>query len=409
MNNNNRIGVDDDSETVTSDATQPKKLCEYLKKRKVMCIIFIIIVLVIIITVSIVIAKAKKTNGEKTSITEEMEVTTEPTTTTSTTTSTTISTTTTINPCTTGNYTWNTSGITILDSSQVTHVVDIYIDSNNNLYITDELTSTVVWRLLENATSATVVAGIKDSKGSSNTQLNFPQGVYVDTNGTMYVSDFYNHRVQKYINESNIGITIAGRSWSDGSSLNQLNGPRYITLDSTQAYIYIADGYNHRIMRYSTNSISGDSGTLVAGGTSQRNTDTSLNLPWGIWYQPSVSSDLFITNHDGHSIMRWTPGAPSGTFIAGVPGKSGSSSTLLHGPMGIRLDKYLNMFVVDHFNHRIQMFCANSKTGITIIGTGISGSTATTLYEPRGIEFDSDMNMYITDYGNMRVQKFLKL
>ncbi|CAF4094511.1 unnamed protein product, partial [Adineta steineri] len=279
----------------------------------------------------------------------------------------------------------------------------------NTLYITDEASSTVVWRLLKNATTATVIAGIKDSKGSSNTQLSYPQGVYVDTIGTMYVSEYYNHRIQKYISGSNIGITIAGLNSSSGSALNQLNSPRFITLDPTQEYIYISDGENHRIMRYSTASTSGDNGILVAGGIGAGNTDTSLNRPYGIWYQPSVSSDLFITNNAGHSIMSWTPGASSGTFIAGVPGTPGSGSTLLNGPMGIRLDKYLNMFVVDHFNHRIQMFCANSKTGVTIAGTGIDGSTATTLNGPRGIAFDSGMNMYITDYGNMRVQKFLKL
>ncbi|CAF0777810.1 unnamed protein product [Adineta steineri] len=309
---------------------------------------------------------------------------------------------------TTGNV-WNTSGITILDSSQVTKVANIYIDSNNTLYITDETPSAVVWRLLQSTTSATVIAGIKSSSGSSSTQLDLPQGVYVDTNGAMYVSDFYNHRVQKFINGSTVGSTIAGITSSAGSSLNQLDGPRFITLDPTQAYIYIADGVNNRIIRHSTTSTSGDNGAVVAGGNGAGNTNTSLNHPWGIWYQSSVSSDLFITNYDGHSIIRWTPGASSGTFIAGVPGTAGSNSTLLNNPMGIKLDNYLNMFVVDNSNHRIQMFCTNSQIGITIAGTGISGSTATTLNGPRGIAFDSEMHMYITDFGNMRVQKFLKL
>ncbi|CAF1061803.1 unnamed protein product [Adineta steineri] len=277
---------------------------------------------------------------------------------------------------TTGNYLWNTSGITLLDSSQVTH----------------------------NATSATVIAGIKNSSGSSNTQLNYPQGVYVDTVGTMYVSDYYNQRVQKYISGSTVGSTIAGITGSGGSSLNQLNLPRFITLDPTQEYIYITDGDNNRIMRYSTNSTSGDNGTVVAGGNGAENTITSLNYPWGIWYQPCVSSDLFITNGAGHSIMRWTPGATSGTFIAGTPGTPGSDSTLLNAPMGIKLDNYLNMFVVDQGNHRIQMFCANNETGITIAGTDIGGSTATTLNGPRGIAFDSEMNMYITDFDKYYIR-----
>ncbi|CAF3947884.1 unnamed protein product [Adineta steineri] len=349
------------------------------------------------------------TSTSTTSTTTITSTSTTSTTTSTSTTSTSTTTTTAGNPCATGNYLWNKSGITILDSSQVTNVVDIYIDSNNALYITDEYTNTAVWRLLKNATTATVIAGIKDSRGSSNTQLSYPQGVYVDTNGTMYVSDHYNCRVQKYINGSTVGSTIAGITGSGGSSLNQLYGPRYITLDPTQEYIYIADSDNHRIMRYSTNSTSGDNGTVVAGGNGAGNTITSLSYPWGIWYQPSVSSDLFITNNVGHSIMRWTPGESSGTFIAGLPGTAGSGSTLLNSPMGIKLDNYLNMFVVDHFNHRVQIFCANNQTGITIAGTGVSGSNATTLNEPRGVAFDSDMNMYITDSGNMRVQKFLKL
>ncbi|CAF4203832.1 unnamed protein product, partial [Adineta steineri] len=248
----------------------------------------------------------------------------------------------------------------------------------NTLYITDEASSTVVWRLLKNATTATVIAGIKDSKGSSNTQLNYPQGVYVDTIGTI---------------GSTVGSTIAGITKTRGSSLNQFSGPRLIALDPTQTYIYIADGNNNRIMRYSTTSTSGDDGTVVAGGNGAGNTNTSLNHPCGIWCQPPVSSDLFITNCFGHSVIRWTPGASSGTFIAGTPGTAGSNSTLLNNPMGIKLDKYLNMFVADQGNHRIQMFCANNQTGITIVGTGVSGNTTTTLNGPRGIAFDSDMNM----------------
>ncbi|CAF1418457.1 unnamed protein product [Adineta steineri] len=76
MNNNNRIGVENDSETVTSNAMQPTTLCEYLKRRKVMWITFTIIVLVIIITIAIVIVKRKQTNSETTSTIEGMEATT---------------------------------------------------------------------------------------------------------------------------------------------------------------------------------------------------------------------------------------------------------------------------------------------------------------------------------------------
>ncbi|CAF1462657.1 unnamed protein product, partial [Adineta steineri] len=203
---------------------------------------------------------------------------------------------------------------------------------------------------------------------------------------------------------------IVVKNLSAGSALNQLTNPRYFTFDSTETYMYVADALNHRVVRHSINTTSGTDGVLVAGGNGANNTNTSLNCPFGIHYLPSISNDLFITNYYGHSVIRWTPGASSGTFVAGVPGVSGSDSTHLNGPMGIRIDNYMNMYVVDYNNHRIQLFCANTNTiGITIAGNGSAGNSATQLNNPRGIAFDSAMNMYIGDDVNGRVQKFMKL
>lgn len=308
-----------------------------------------------------------------------------------------------------GNSLWNTTGITVLGSSTALAPSSLYVDLNDTLYAVDETINYIVWKLLKNAVNATIIAGLKGSAGSSSTQLSNPNDVYADRNGNVYVSDCFNFRIQKFINGSTNGITISGITGSSGSALNQLNHPRYFTFDSDDTYMYVADANNNRIMRYLTNSTSGTSGTLVAGGNGAGNTNISLNGPWGIHYLPSVSNDLFIANLGGHSVMRWTPGASSGVFIAGTPGVSGSTSTLLNQPMGIKIDTYLNMYVVDYNNARVQMFCANNQTGMTIVGIGGAGSSATQLSGPRGIAFDSAMNMYIGDTNNRRVQKFLKL
>ncbi|CAF3813803.1 unnamed protein product, partial [Rotaria sp. Silwood1] len=304
---------------------------------------------------------------------------------------------------------WNTSATTIVNSSQILGPSGIYINANNTLFIVDEYPNEVVRRLLSNAVSVTNVAGQYQSGGSSSTQFNYPQDVYVDARGNMYVSDFYNCRIQKFTNGSSNGTTIAGITGSAGSAFSQFNGLRYFTVDPTDTYIYATDYFNHRIMRYSTSSTSGTNGVLMAGNNGAGNSNTTLNNPWGIHYLPSISNDLFITNYNGHSVMRWTPGASSGYFVAGVPGVSGQTSMLLSYPMGIKIDAYLNMYVVDNNNHRIQMFCTNNQSGITIAGTGIAGNTATQLNSPRGIAFDSAMNLYVSDTGNGRIQKFLKL
>ena len=164
-----------------------------------------------------------------------------------------------------------------------------------------------------------------------------------------------------------------------------------------------------RIMRFSTNATTGDNGTLVAGGNGSGNMSNQLASPWGVHHLSSASPDLYITNFGGNSVMRWTPGAAAGVFIAGTPGTPGSNTTLLNGPMGIKIDHYLNVYVVDCRNNRVQMFCHNTSLGVTIAGSGVAGNDSTTLNRPRGIAFDSRMNMYIGDFTNRRVQKFLKL
>ncbi|CAF3603817.1 unnamed protein product [Adineta steineri] len=308
-----------------------------------------------------------------------------------------------------GNLLWNKTGITVLGSSAApVPASGVFLDSNDTLYAADEAGHYVVWKLLKNAINATIVAGTYGLIGLNSSQLYFPNDVYVDRSGNMYVTDMGNNRIQKYINKSTNAITIAGNS-TFGSALNLLGNPHYFTFDPTETYMYVADSGNNRILRLSTNSTSGTNGILVAGGSGANNTNTSLYTPWGIHYLPSISNDLFITNAGGHSVIRWTPGASSGTFVAGVPGISGSDSTHLNTPMGIKIDNYLNMYVVDYNNNRVQLFCANSNVGITIVGNGTAGNSATQLNSPRGIAFDSAMNMYIGDDVNNRVQKFMKL
>jgi sugar lactone lactonase YvrE len=311
-----------------------------------------------------------------------------------------------------GGTLWSTTGTTLLSTSQITSFSPsgLRIDSNNTLYIVDEITNAVVWKLLYGATTATNLAGVSQSAGSSSTQFNYPQGVYTDANANTYVTDYYNYRVQKFASGSSTGTTIAGITGSAGTALNLFNGLRYFTFDATESFMYVTDYNNHRVMRYSTSSTSGTNGVLAAGTTgSAGNSNTTLYNPWSVYTLSNITTDLFISNYNGHSIMRWTPTASSGYFVAGVPGTSGQSPVLLSYPTDVKIDSYVNLYVVDYNNHRVQLFCANSQTAVTIAGTGVSGSTSTQLYNPKGMAFDSYMNLYVSDQGNGRIQKFLKI
>ncbi|CAF4392019.1 unnamed protein product [Adineta steineri] len=67
---NNRTGIANESETVTSNATQPTTLSEHFQKRKLVWSMFIIIFFIVsMITAPLVVLLRTKTNSEKASTT----------------------------------------------------------------------------------------------------------------------------------------------------------------------------------------------------------------------------------------------------------------------------------------------------------------------------------------------------
>ena len=172
---------------------------------------------------------------------------------------------------------WSTTGITVVNASLLSRPNGLFIDSNDTLYIADE-SNHVIWKLRKNAVGPTIVAGNLQSGGSNSTQLNLPYDVYVDRRGNLYVSEYDGHRVKKFINESANGIMIAGTG-SAGSNLNQFWSARYMSFDATETYMFVADTFNHRVFRFLANTAAGANGTVVAGGNGYGTTNTQLNQP----------------------------------------------------------------------------------------------------------------------------------
>lgn len=149
-------------------------------------------------------------------------------------------------------------------------------------------------------------------------------------------------------------------------------------------------------------------GVVVAGGNGRGSNVNQLCFPFSVQYN-SGSSSLFISNYACHTIARWVIGAPTWTLVAGTNGLSGISSTLLNFPSSIYLDYMGNVYVADTLNHRIQLFLNGQENGTTIAGcAGITGSNMSLLNVPLGILLDRQMNLYVSDTGNSRVLTFIR-
>ncbi|CAM2706930.1 unnamed protein product [Rotaria socialis] len=307
---------------------------------------------------------------------------------------------------------WNSTAITVagvgtigVSANQFNYPFGMVLDSTNALYISDLNNSRVqLWS--NNAWTGTTVAGqANGTSGTGSSFLNKAAGFAMDASGNIYVTDMYNSRIQYWPSGASTGVTVIGNG-SCGNLTNQLCYPYNVIRDSITGNIYVADTVNQRVVRYLPGA---SSGTVVAGGNGQGSNNYQLNYPTGLYYDNSTNS-LVIANAGGNNIIRWVIGASNWTLLAGSPnGTIGSTSTLLYYPVCVTFDLYGNMYVADTYNHRIQFFASGSQTGTTIAGVvGVQGSNSTLLKFPYTLILDSNLNIYVADSANQRIQKFLR-
>ncbi|UJR18731.1 hypothetical protein I4U23_005638 [Adineta vaga] len=182
-------------------------------------------------------------------------------------------------------------------------------------------------------------------------------GLFIDTNNSLYCSLDRLHMVIKVdLNKNSmIPITVAGNG-SAGSTSLLLNDPNGIFVD-TEFTLYVAECGNNRIQRF---SLGDPNGTTVVGNTIPGT--ISLKCPTSIIIDGN--GFLFIMDSRNHRIV--AQNSLGFRCIAGCSGTSGSASNQFNHAQYIAFDNYGNLFVTDKNNHRIQKFILTSNTCTTI-------------------------------------------
>lgn len=91
-------------------------------------------------------------------------------------------------------------------------------------------------------TNGTVVYG-PTSCGTGLNEMCWCAGLFVDRSGSIYYSDYTNHRVLKFTAFASSATVAAGTTGSFGSALNQLYNPNGIFVDANYT-LYVADQSN---------------------------------------------------------------------------------------------------------------------------------------------------------------------
>jgi DNA-binding beta-propeller fold protein YncE len=185
---------------------------------------------------------------------------------------------------------------------------------------------------------------------------------------------------------------------SAGSEPSQFNSPRGMAI-ATDGSIYVADSRNHRIQHFSATGDYLNSWGSFADSSQGEAPLGSFNEPWGV----AVAKDgsVFVSDTWNHRIQKFTAdGKPVTAW--GVFGQ-GNEKNGFYGPRGIAIDLKNRIYVADTGNNRVVIFDQN---GGYLNQFGSSGVDSGQFSEPVDVFVDSNGLVYVTDTWNQRVQVF---
>ena len=202
---------------------------------------------------------------------------------------------------------------------------EVAVDSAGNLYVADYFNDTIRkvtpvgtdW-VVTTLAGLAGVAGVADGTNST-ARFNWPNGVAVDTNGNLYVSDSGNCTIRKVtpVGTNWVVTTLAGKAGSSGS----------------------ADGTNSTA-RFAFNTVG----------------------PWGLGYVAvDGTGNLYVVDYANNTIRKVTPVGTNWvvTTLAGKAGVTGSadgtgSTAQFFGPNSVAVDSAGNLYVADTSNNAIR-------------------------------------------------------
>jgi alpha-tubulin suppressor-like RCC1 family protein/sugar lactone lactonase YvrE len=233
-----------------------------------------------------------------------------------------------------------------------------------------------------------------DTAGTANAPaatFDEPWGIAVGKDGAVYVADTWNGRIQKFSSE---GKFI--KSWGSPDSTDpkfQLYGPRSIAVDP-EGRVFVVDTGDKRIMVYDPN------GNYLMQIGEEGSGEGQFDEPVGIAF--GKDGQLYVADAWNKRIQIFQKEGQNFVYQSEWPVKSWTDDSTDRKPyLSVAPDG--NVWVTDPWSDRVLVF---TPTGAFLFSFGHSGSNDSSFSFPSGIAIGSDGKVYIADSGNNRVMEF---
>ncbi|MCJ7531817.1 MAG: SBBP repeat-containing protein, partial [Anaerolineales bacterium] len=235
--------------------------------------------------------------------------------------------------------------------------------------------------------------------GTNPGQFQAPRGIAVAPDGSLYVADSGNHRIQ-HLNPDGQVLQAWG-SFADRSKGEAPGGTFYEPWGVAVApdgAVYVTDTWNHRVQKFTSDGKL----LLMWGYFGQAESPEAFWGPRGI--AVDSNGQVFVIDTGNKRVVVFDP---QGQFITQF-GQAGMEQGQMDEPVGIALDENGNVYITDTWNQRVQVFSPDEPR-LTYTPTttwDIAGWFGESLDNKPFIAVDTQQHVYITDPEACRVLEF---
>ncbi len=244
----------------------------------------------------------------------------------------------------------------------------------------------------------------------------FPGGIAIDRQGLIYVAVMMDHKISVFRPKGNVPAEAGAapafelvREWgTKGTGEGQFDQPGGLAF-GLDGSLFVCDQVNHRVQRFTPEGKFltrwGEYGD--APGQFGKPEPPTHRVGGPCMAAVDRDGNVFTTEPTAGRIQKFSP---EGAFLGAwgsneVRAGAFGGRAEMPGPIAILFDRS-NRAWVSATNHRVQLFTATGQYLTGLGNTLISGHEPGQFHTPHCMAFDSQGVLYVADTKNYRVQKF---